>query len=549
MPTNREKPPILSVIMAVHNSTATVERALRSLLAQTFADWEVVVVDDGSTDKTDEILQAWAARDGRIRVVRLADNRGSSAARNEGLRLASGEFIAYLDDDDEFYPDYLARVAALRGKADVLVFGFDMAYEDGPRGDRPESWDPMQMGRDFFSFNPAVPLGMSHGRSLLDRAGRFNEMVWLQEDFDLWKRMARVGAKFTFVSAKSGVYHIRQSTLTHTPRLTAPQREAVLTNWRAGRPIFASSSNGVDSGDPPTPRRRKLQKIAFVSPQCLIDFNSDAARATLDGLQLLASAGFECQAFCGAHFNAPEEILPQEILARQRIRYEVRNAQVGPCGARMIFALGGKVPLTLFSPFSTRGAWRDDAEAAAFLTACEIFLNKQRPDVVWTSGYDPVSLEVQRLVMRLDIPIVLALDDAVYADDSAFQRIDYAMVSSEYARQFHWKNIGLACQRLPLVIDPPRVSVEGFPHANPLPKGEGSFVTFVNPEPRKGVHVFARIAEVLAQRRPDIPLLLVEGAARTNVLGQLGVDLGGLKNVKIMPNTPDPGSVPLIVKS
>ena len=81
------------------------------------------------------------------------------------------------------------------------------------------------------------------------------------------------------------------------------------------------------------------------------------------------------------------------------------------------------------------------------------------------------------------------------------------------------------------------------PHPAPLPEGEGrspQYVTFVNPEPRKGVHVFARIASVLGRCRPDISLLLVEGAARTDFLSRSGIDLGGLKNVTIMPNTPDP---------
>ena len=83
----------------------------------------------------------------------------------------------------------------------------------------------------------------------------------------------------------------------------------------------------------------------------------------------------------------------------------------------------------------------------------------------------------------------------------------------------------------------------GSPHPDPLPKGEGTispqYVTFVNPEPRKGVHVFARIAEVLSRRRPDIPLLIVEGAGKASFLPQLGIDLGGIRNLRIMPNTPD----------
>jgi glycosyltransferase involved in cell wall biosynthesis len=84
-----------------------------------------------------------------------------------------------------------------------------------------------------------------------------------------------------------------------------------------------------------------------------------------------------------------------------------------------------------------------------------------------------------------------------------------------------------------------------MPTAAPCPtlRGEGNFspqyVTLVNPEPRKGIHVFARIAEVLSRRRPDIPLLIVEGAGKANLLPQLGIDLSGLKNLRIMPNAPD----------
>ena len=116
--------------MPVYNGIATLERAVRSVLGQTFADWELLIVDDCSTDGSREAVAAWAAADPRIRPLCNAENRGPGAARNLGLRSARGEFIAYLDGDDEYDPQYLEHVARLRDKGDVLVFGYDFVSED-----------------------------------------------------------------------------------------------------------------------------------------------------------------------------------------------------------------------------------------------------------------------------------------------------------------------------------------------------------------------------------------------------------------------------------
>ena len=153
------------------------------------------------------------------------------------------------------------------------MLGFDFVYDDGPAGDRITTWDPTAVGRIFFSYNPVVPLAVAHRRSLLDKAGGFNELAWMQEDWDLWKRMARAGAKFTFSPAKSGRYHVRPGSLSRVARLTAEQRQAVEANWRAGRPIFHSPK--------PTSRRKPVKKIAFVSPHCIVDFTNGAAHARL----------------------------------------------------------------------------------------------------------------------------------------------------------------------------------------------------------------------------------------------------------------------------
>jgi glycosyltransferase involved in cell wall biosynthesis len=341
---------------------------------------------------------------------------------------------------------------------------------------------------------------------------------------------------------------------------------------------------------------RAAGKIAFVSPHCVLDFTNGAATATLDALVFLQALGFRCEVFCNSRLDSWEEVLVEEVLAKRGLRYQVRNAQIGAFRGRMIFTVyssqaiegdshslaglskvqhaltpgpspggrgevktalspalshpagygrrerGTSLPITLFNSASTRGGWINPQEIAAFLTGCDIFLKKNRPDLVWTYGGDPVSIALQHLVKQLGIPILFALHNLSYFDAEPFRLADRVVVPTEFARRHYRDALGLECDVLPLVVDPGRVSVKRnakSPHPNPLPEGEGTFVTFVNPTPLKGVFIFARIAEVLSRMRPDIPLLIVEGAGKASFLPKLGIDLRGLKNLRIMPNTPD----------
>ena len=111
--------PAVSVIMPAYNVAPYVGDALRSALAQTFTDLEVLVVDDGSTDATADVVAGIAARDPRVRLIRQP-NRGLAGARNTGLRSARGDVFALLDSDDLWEPEFLAeQVAILRAHPDV----------------------------------------------------------------------------------------------------------------------------------------------------------------------------------------------------------------------------------------------------------------------------------------------------------------------------------------------------------------------------------------------------------------------------------------------
>ncbi|MDQ0735509.1 glycosyltransferase family 2 protein [Arthrobacter agilis] len=134
--------PLVSVIVPVYNSASTIDRALASVVAQSYEDWELVVVDDASGDDSARRARAFAdgAHDRAVRVIECPENRGSSAARNTGLDAATGEFVVFLDADDELLPDYLeVLTGACDPEADIVVCGHVVAVEgseERPRSSR-----------------------------------------------------------------------------------------------------------------------------------------------------------------------------------------------------------------------------------------------------------------------------------------------------------------------------------------------------------------------------------------------------------------------------
>jgi glycosyltransferase involved in cell wall biosynthesis len=131
MPHEHAAPPKVSVIIPVYNIEPYLRRSLESVLAQTLADIEVIVVDDGSTDASGRICDEYARSDGRVTVIHQA-NAGISAARNAGLERARGNYLGFVDGDDMIEPDMYAYLydLALRHDADVVQCGVYDCYED-----------------------------------------------------------------------------------------------------------------------------------------------------------------------------------------------------------------------------------------------------------------------------------------------------------------------------------------------------------------------------------------------------------------------------------
>lgn len=117
-----------SIVVPAYNTAGAIGRCIDSIIAQSYGDWELIVVDDGSTDATAAIIDTYAATDGRIRALHIA-NGGVSAARNVGIEHARGEYIMFVDSDDWIEPDYLRQVEMHRNDdADIYMMGITLDY-------------------------------------------------------------------------------------------------------------------------------------------------------------------------------------------------------------------------------------------------------------------------------------------------------------------------------------------------------------------------------------------------------------------------------------
>jgi Glycosyl transferase family 2 len=184
--------PRVSVVMPVFDGATYLTEAVESILGQTFADWELVTVDDGSGDDSPEILARYAAADSRIRVLRNETNMGVSATLNRGWREARGEYIARLDADDVALPDRFARqVEFLDAHPTVAVVGSAATYIDeaGRRLARarvpttPRAIRSLLPRHNCF-IHPSVLLR----RAALEDAGGYR--LDHVEDYDLWLRLS-----------------------------------------------------------------------------------------------------------------------------------------------------------------------------------------------------------------------------------------------------------------------------------------------------------------------------------------------------------------------
>ena len=183
--------PLISVVLPTRDRRERLERAIASVVCQTYSNWQLVVVDDGSVDTTSDFLAR--LDDTRIRCVR-AGGLGICAARNIALGLTAGEIIAYLDDDNTFHEEWLKSVAwgfAQRPETSVLYGAFIV---DNPSRNRKKDWLPKLYFRDYdhqgLARNNIADMGCIAHRAGLAEA-HFDESLREMGDWDLFLRLTK----------------------------------------------------------------------------------------------------------------------------------------------------------------------------------------------------------------------------------------------------------------------------------------------------------------------------------------------------------------------
>lgn len=213
----RHQEPVVSVVMPVYQGREHLAAAVESVLAQTFEQFELLVVDDGSTDGTADIARAYSEREPRVSYQRQ-ENAGQGAARNAGIEAARGEAIAFLDHDDLWLPDKLARQMPLLGDATV-VYSDTYILRDGGHSreerlsDHLDGWPVPATLESLIVGNPIPFLTTLLSRRLLLAHGGFTTDRALQgvEDYDLWLRLAAAGVTFSYIPEPLAVYRVHQA--------------------------------------------------------------------------------------------------------------------------------------------------------------------------------------------------------------------------------------------------------------------------------------------------------------------------------------------------
>jgi len=340
--------PLVTVLVPTFNRRRFLAEALGSLLAQTYETFEAIVINDGGVSVRD-IVDGLA--DPRLTLIERRENRGKAASLNEALERARGTYVAYLDDDDRYYPNHLARlVETLEGETDCGV-----AYTDlykvhcrlRPDGSRQVLGKVVNVSRDFDRFflcyfNHTLHVSVMHRRDLLERTGPYDESLAVLIDWDMTRRLAFF-TDFIHLPEVTGEFY-------------APVKgsDRISEKGRADRQAYLATTVKIRTTRPAKPWPKMPDLSIILLP--------DGAQAAADMVRGTYAWTFMPQ----------EVLLPMPAAALERLRIGLPNFVPVPtapgAGARLDAALGRAVgDYAAVVPPGTRfnALWVEDALHAA----------------------------------------------------------------------------------------------------------------------------------------------------------------------------------------
>lgn len=217
------KKSLVSVVIPTYNRAKELNRAIKSVLKQTYKKWELIIVDDGSTDDTKKVVQNYMKKYKKKIKYLYQRNKGQGAARNYGIKRAKGEFIAFLDSDDEWLPEKLEKQIKLFSNPNI---GLAYSASNLNKGPFYRGKVLMQLINKNFITNSSVVIR----RKVLKKSGYFGEEDWLRniEDYDLWLRIA-LNFEFDYINKPLVKYY---QTNKYTNKMHIVNYEKLIKMWK-----------------------------------------------------------------------------------------------------------------------------------------------------------------------------------------------------------------------------------------------------------------------------------------------------------------------------
>jgi glycosyltransferase involved in cell wall biosynthesis len=228
--------PKVSVVIPTYNRAESLPKAVASVLRQTFQDFEIVVVDDASTDDTDEVVRSFS--DERIRYIRHETNKREAETRNTGVQNSKGEYISFIDDDDEWLPEKLELQVDLLDKSPPIVGAVYTGFVriESATGKTLSQWMPAKRGsifRDMLGQNwVGTPSTVVLRRECFDSVGLFDPTIVFGPDYDMWLRLAEK-YQFDCIQQPLVKYYIHSDRLSTNYELMIAGLEAKLKKHAA----------------------------------------------------------------------------------------------------------------------------------------------------------------------------------------------------------------------------------------------------------------------------------------------------------------------------